>query len=195
MALLAATGGQFALASATTNNTVLPFVSPMFGDNMVLQRGKLNGFGDGRKPGQAIRVELAGQTATAVAGAEGRWQAEVKAPAPGGPYTVKIIGPGQTVVLHEVLVGDVWLCGGQSNMELGLGRARNGVEEIKAANHPEIRFFIVQSHVAYAPAAVLQGTWKICSPQTAGEGAVAGFRRLPISSDENCRTNFMCQSV
>src|ERR1039458_10073962 len=79
-------------------------------------------------------VEIAGQTATAVTEPDGRWQAEVKVPAPGGPYTVKITGPEQSVVLHEVLVGDVWLCGGQSNMELGLGRVRNGDEEIKTAN-------------------------------------------------------------
>ena len=55
-----------------------------------------------------------------MAAPDGRWQAEIKSPAPGGPYTVKISSAEQTVVLHEVLVGDVWLCGGQSNMELGL---------------------------------------------------------------------------
>jgi sialate O-acetylesterase len=143
----------------------------MFGDNMVLQRGKANRFWGWAKPGQAIRVEIAGQTATAVTGPDGRWQAEVKVPAPGGPYTVKITGPEQRVVLHEVLVGDVWLCGGQSNMELGLSRTRKGDDEIKSANHPEIRLFKVQQHVSYSPTAVLQGSWKICSPQTVAEGA------------------------
>ena len=175
VALIALAGNTFTLAADVTNSVALPFVSPMFGDNMVLQRGKPVKFWGWSKSAEQVRVELAGRTATAKAGADGRWQAEIQAPAPGGPYTVKIIGPGQTVVLHEVLMGDVWLCGGQSNMQLGLGRARNGVEEIKAANHPEIRFFVVQSHVAYAPAAVLQGTWEICSPQTAGEGADGGF--------------------
>ena len=171
MALLATTGNRLALASASINNATLPFVSPMFGDNMVLQRGKANRFWGWAKPGQAIRVEIAGQTATAVTRTDGRWQAEVKVPAPGGPYTVKITGPEQSVVLHEVLVGDVWLCGGQSNMELGLSRTRNGDDEIKSANHPEIRLFMVQQHVSYSPAAVPQGSWKICSPQTVTEGA------------------------
>jgi sialate O-acetylesterase len=78
-------------------------------------------------------------------------------------------------VLHEVLVGDVWLCGGQSNMELGLGLARNGADEIKAAEHPEIRLFLVQKHVAYSPAVVPQGSWKICSPQTVAENGWGGF--------------------
>ena len=79
------------------------------------------------------------------------------------------------MVLHEVLIGDVWLCGGQSNMELGLGRARNGDEEIKSANHPEIRLFIVKQQVSYAPAAVAQGSWKICSPQTVASNGWDGF--------------------
>src|SRR5260221_8149152 len=146
------------------DNTPLPFVSPMFGDNMVLQRGRLNTIWGWSKPGETIQVEIAGHIAKAVTGADGRWQVKIQPPAAGGPYTVKIIGP-QTVELHEVLVGDVWLCGGQSNMELGLGRARNGTDEIKSANHPEIRLYTVRQHAAYSPVAVPQGEWKICSPQ------------------------------
>jgi len=88
---------------------------------------------------------------------------------------VKITGPERSVVLQEVLVGDVWLCGGQSNMELGLGRVRNSDEEIKSANHSEIRLFMVQKQVAYSPAAMPQGSWKICSPQTVAEGGSSGF--------------------
>jgi len=198
LALLVATGDQLPLASASTNNATSPFVSSMFGDNMVLQRGKANRFWGWAKPGQAVRVEIAGQTATAVTGPDGRWQAEVKVPAPGGPYTVKITGPEQSVMLHEVLVGDVWLCGGQSNMELGLSRTRNGDDEIKSAGHPEIRLFLVKQHVSYSPTAVPQGSWKICSPQTVAEGAgfsaVAYFfgRKLqdelhvPIGLIEDC---------
>ena len=175
LALLAATSSQLPLTAAETNNASLPFVSPLFGDNMVLQRGKENRFWGWAKPGQTIRVEIAGQSATAVAGSDGRWQAAVKVPAPGGPYAVKIIGPEQSVVLHEVLVGDVWLCGGQSNMEFGLGRARNGDEEIRSANHPEIRLFIVKQRVSYSPAAVAQGSWIICSPQTVASNGWDGF--------------------
>jgi sialate O-acetylesterase len=173
VALLVATGDRLALAA--TNNTTLPFVSPMLGDNMVLQRGKANRFWGWAKPGQTIRVEISGHTAKAVAAPDGRWEASIEPPAAGGPYTVKIDGPEQNAVLHEVLVGDVWLCGGQSNMELGLGRSRNGDEEVKAATHPEIRFFMVQRQVAYSPAAVPQGSWKICSPQTVAEGGSGGF--------------------
>ena len=186
------------LGASAADNTSRPFVSPMFGDNMVLQRGKPIRFWGWARAGESVRVELAGHVATAVAGTDGRWQTEVEAPAPGGPYAVKITGPEQSVMLHEVLVGDVWLCGGQSNMELGLGRVRNGADEVKAAEHPEIRLFTVKQRVAYSPVAVPQGSWKICSPPTVADGAgfsaVAYFfgRKLqeelqvPIGLIEDC---------
>jgi len=174
------------IAAAAGNDSPLPFVSPMFGDNMVLQRGKPNTIWGWSKPGDAIEVEIAGYAAKTVAAADGRWQVKIKLPAPGGPYNVHIDG-AQHVVLHEILVGDVWLCGGQSNMELGLARARNGSDEIAAANHPEIRFFTVKAHSAYSPAAVPQGKWKICSPQTVAEdggfSAVAYFFAQRIQAD------------
>jgi sialate O-acetylesterase len=174
-------GLLFSLAAfcALAAESVLPLVSPMFGDNMVLQRGKLNAIWGWSQPGEKITIEIGGHLATALVDKDGRWQAKIEPPAPGGPYTLKITGAEQAVELHEVLVGDVWLCGGQSNMELGLARAQNGAEEIKSAHHPEIRLFTVRKQVAYSPAAVPQGVWKICSPQTAAEdgsfSAVAHF--------------------
>ena len=92
---------------------------------MVLQRGKPNAVWGWSKPGDVVTVQIAGHTTKAVAGSDGHWLARVKPPAPGGPYTVTIDG-AQHAALHEVLVGDVWLCGGQSNMHLELGRTRNG---------------------------------------------------------------------
>ena len=163
------------LTAVAADNVSLPFVSPMFGDNMVLQRGKPDSIWGWAKPGDVIKVEIAGHTAKAVAGADGRWQAEIQPPEPGGPYTLKIIGPNQTVEFHEVLVGDVWLCGGQSNMQFGLGQAKNGADEIKSANHPEIRLYLVNQKVAYRPATAPDGTWKICSPETVGTGGWGGF--------------------
>jgi sialate O-acetylesterase len=163
--------------SRGAGSNALPFVSPMFSDNMVLQRGKLDPVWGWAKPGDVIKVEIAGRTAKAVADANGRWQAEIKPPAPGGPYTLKIIGPDRTVEFHEVLVGDVWLCGGQSNMELGIQHVNNAAEEIKDADHPEIRLFLVNHQVAYSPAKVVDsdGGWKICSPETITQGGWGGF--------------------
>ena len=175
----------------------LPFVSPIFGDHMVLQRGKPNAIWGWAKPGETIRVEFAGHSAKAVSGADGRWQVKVEPPATGGPYTITLDGP-EHMELRDVLVGDVWLCGGQSNMELGLARTRNGAEEIKAADQPELRLYKVRSHAAYSPASVPEGRWKVCTPQTitedGGFSAVAYFfaRRVredvhvPIGLIEDC---------
>src|SRR5579862_9060589 len=96
------------LTATAADNPALPFVSPMFSDNMVLQRGKPDPIWGWAKPGEVIKVEIAGHAAKAVADANGRWQTEIQPPAPGGPYTLKITGPDQTVELYEVLVGDVW---------------------------------------------------------------------------------------
>src|ERR1700722_9401287 len=73
---------------AMASEPSLPFVSPMFGDNMVLQRGKPNTIWGWSKPGDAVQVEIAGRTAKTVADADGRWQVRIAPPAPGGPYTV-----------------------------------------------------------------------------------------------------------
>ncbi len=172
--LLAASWLILTAAVTRAGTEPLPFLSPVFGDNMVLQRDRPNTLWGWSEPGREIRVEIAGVSATAVAGADGRWQVRIQPPAAGGPYTVRIDGP-QHVELREVLVGDVWLCGGQSNMELGLGRARNGAAEIKAADHPEIRLFKVPLQVSYSAAAVVPGGWKICSPATVGGGGNGGF--------------------
>jgi len=163
------------ISARAADKQSLPFVSPMFGDNMVLQRGKLNAIWGWAAPGEKVKVEIAGHSATALAAADGRWQTKIQPPPTGGPYTLKISSAQQTVEFHDVLVGDVWLCGGQSNMEFGIGQARNGAEEIQAANHPEIRLFLVHQHVSYAPASVPAGQWKICSPQTIAEDGWGGF--------------------
>lgn len=158
----------------------------MFGDNMVLQRGKMNAIWGWSKPGDVIQVEVAGHAVHAVAASDGRWQVRIEPPPVGGPYVVKIDG-AQHVELHNVLVGDVWLCGGQSNMELPLSRTRNSQQEISAANYPQIRLYKVQSHTAYSPAAVPQGEWKVCTPQNISEGegfsAVAYFFGRKIQQD------------
>lgn len=174
IALATLIDGARSPAAVEAGSAALPFVSPMFGDNMVLQRGKPNTIWGWSKPGESITVELAGQTATATAGPDGRWHTQIQPPAPGGPYTVKITG-SQSVELQNVLVGDVWLCGGQSNMELGLRMTRHGEDEVKAADHPDIRFYIVKQHASYSPAMVPQGVWKVCSPKTVAQGDAGGF--------------------
>ena len=174
LTLLAAFWSTLAIAVAAAATESLPFLNPLCSDKMVLQRGQPSTFWGWSQPGRDVRVEIAGVTATTVVGADGRWQVQIQPPAAGGPYTVRIDGP-QVCELHDVLVGDVWLCGGQSNMELGLGRARNGADEIKAADHPQIRLFKVSPQVSYSAAALVPGSWKACSPATVAEGGNGGF--------------------
>ena len=152
----------------------LPFLSPIFGDNMVLQRGKANTLWGWSEPGDAIRVQVGDSTASAVAGADRRWEVRIQPPPAGGPYTLRISGR-ETLELHNVLIGDVWLCGGQSNIGLPLRFARNGADEVKAANHPEIRFFDVASHAAYHHTDLVEGNWKAVTPETAGELSAVGY--------------------
>ncbi len=92
----------------------------------------------------------------------------------GGPFTVTIAGH-QSAELHNVLVGDVWLCGGQSNMGLPLRFTQNADAEIKAANYPDIRFFTVGGHPAYHHVDVIEGNWRVVSSESANWISSVGY--------------------
>lgn len=159
----------------TEGKTPLPFVSPLFGDHMVLQRNKPNRFWGWTEPGKTVSVEIENNSATSVAAVDGKWMVTLDVPAAGGPYAVKISGP-QSVVLHDVLVGDVWLCSGQSNMTIPLRASTGGVAAAQAANDPELRLCTVAGRTAYLPVAVPRCDWQICTPETAaGFSAVAYY--------------------
>jgi sialate O-acetylesterase len=152
----------------------LSFVSPLFGDNMVLQRGKANTIWGWSEPGDKITVAIGNKTAYGIAGANKRWEVKIDPPAVGGPYTIKISGL-QTVVLNNVMVGDVWLCGGQSNMGLPLRFARTGAEDAKAANFPNIRFFSVVGNPAYRHTDLIGGKWEALTPASADWVSAVAF--------------------
>ncbi len=166
-----ASGQGFAEPIATNQ---FPFVSTIFGDNMVLQRGKPDTIWGWSTPGDTIRVQFGEHTATAVAGADRRWQVRIEPPTAGGPYTLKITGR-QSVEFHNVMVGDVWLCGGQSNMQFPLMGALTGAQDAKSADDPDIRFFTVFGHPAYHPVNVIAGSWQVVSPATAGRLSAVAF--------------------
>ena len=88
---------------------------------------------------------------------------------------MKVTDGRRAVELRNVMVGDVWICGGQSNMELPLRFTDNAADVAKQANYPDIRYFTVADHTAYRPTHTLQGTWKVVSPQTAGELSAVAF--------------------
>ena len=151
-----------------------PFLSSVFGDHMVLQRNKRNTFWGWTKPGDRVKVSIAGKSTSCVAGNDGKWVAKLTPPAVGGPYTVVISGP-RRVELQDVLVGDVWLCTGQSNMELGLAMALNGKADVAAADEPNIRLCMAPRQIGFTPRPVNDAPWRICSPKSVGKGGWGGF--------------------
>ncbi len=156
------------------DNTSLPFVSPLFTDNMVLQRGTPDRVWGWSAPGSKIVVTVAGKSAKTTANSGGEWLAVLPLLPVGGPYELTVTGP-QSETFKNVLVGDVWLCSGQSNMEFGIGNTKNAQAEIANADHPQIRLFMVGHSIAVTPQKVASGQWVTCAPETVVQGGWSGF--------------------
>jgi len=146
----------------------------LFTDNAVLQRGVAVPVWGTADPGGTVTVSLGAQTATAVADEKGRWMAKLPALEAGGPHELTIAGT-ETLTLKNVLVGDVWICSGQSNMEQGIAACLNPKEEIAAADYPRLRLFMVPHHIAGEPQTEVGASWQVCSPQTVAAGGWGGF--------------------
>ena len=163
-----------ALALAARANVAL---APLFADHAVLQRGQPIPIWGRADAGEHIAVTFHGQTAGTTAASDGRWIVYLGAlDASADPADLVVAGKN-TVTAHDVLVGEVWLCSGQSNMEFVVRspanptfRVLNADAEVAAANFPLIRQFKVERLEADAPAETIGGAWTVCSPQT-----VAGF--------------------
>lgn len=158
------------LFSCVTYATVV--LPKIFGDNMVLQRNKPNNVWGWAKPGEKIAVSFNKQSKYATANLKGKWLVVLNAEKAGGPFVLSVKG-SNSLKLQNILVGEVWLCGGQSNMEMpieGWGKINNFENEINAANYPLIREFKVPFTISSTSKDDLTGgNWKICSPATAGE--------------------------
>jgi sialate O-acetylesterase len=156
----------------------------LVGSHMVLQRERPVPVWGWAAPGEKVSVTFRGKTyGASQPDASGRWQVTLPAMPAGGPYALTVKGQN-TIELADVLVGDVWLASGQSNMQMpvkdhagGYQPVQQADQEIAAANWPNIRFFTVQQTVAYRPQAEVAGTgWQVCSPTTVAQlSAVAYF--------------------
>jgi alpha-L-fucosidase 2 len=160
-------------------NVQLPSI---FGDHMVLQHGEhssLWGFAD---PGESVTVRGSWSTddTTTTADAKGRWQVEFVPPRVGGPYAIRIRG-NNDVILNDVLFGEVWVCSGQSNMEMplaeqdGYSGVTNWRELVKHANRPTIRLFNVKRNLAPTPRKDCVGNWWVCDENTARGFSATGY--------------------
>ncbi|MBN2293130.1 MAG: sialate O-acetylesterase [Pirellulales bacterium] len=166
----------FLLAMAASTTLAEIKLPAIVGDHMVLQRNRPVPLWGWDKPGDEVTVAIAGQTAKAKANDKGRWQVELAPMEAGGPFELVISNSaGDKKTIKDVLVGEVWVCSGQSNMAMTVGRCNNANEEIKNANHPKLRMFMVQREVAFAPKDNCTGDWTVCSPDTVGGYTAAGY--------------------
>jgi len=144
----------------------------LIGDNMLLQQKTNAKIWGKATPGQSIRVSASWKAnGQATADKNGKWQIVLPTPEAGGPYTLIITGGDTAITIKNVLIGEVWFCSGQSNMEMPLtGWPPDTIEhsktEIASANNPNIRLFHVQRALSFEPKDNCIGKWEVCSPST-----------------------------
>lgn len=154
-------------------------LSNVFSDHAVLQRDVAVPIWGSGTPGEEISVDFADQQRTTKADSEGRWMVKLlpmKASSQSRDLVVRSQDGKHSVKITDILVGEVWLCAGQSNMEMGIG-ACNVTGEIAAANLPDLRLMTVPRAIAATPQreCVTSAIWKVCSPKSVIEGGWGGF--------------------
>ena len=152
--------------------------NPVFGDHGVLQRDSPIALWGQASADETVTVELADRRATATADSDGVWRTTLPGMPAGGPYTLRVTGSaGQSQTLSDIMIGDVFLCSGQSNMELQVKAAMSAEREIRSADHPGIRLYNVPQAIAAAPRARLQepGEWKPATSANVGDFSAACY--------------------
>ncbi len=148
----------------------------IFGNGMVLQRSAPVPVWGWAAPNEKITLTFNGQTKTVKAGKDGKWQIRLEPMTAGGPYEMRVAGKADRVALSDILVGEVWVCSGQSNMEWPLAQSNNAKEEAAKANYPQIRHFAVPKAVSGLPSDDISGgKWETCTPQTAPRFTAVGY--------------------
>lgn len=150
-------------------------LAPLFQDHAVLQRDKPLPVWGHADPGEEVVVAFGGQRVTASADEHGRWRVQLKPLAASAvPASLSVSGK-TSVTVQDLLVGDVWLCSGQSNMAWSVGAADNPDAEISAANWPLIRQIKIGLAVADGPQDAVAGSWSVCSPCSVGTFGAVGY--------------------
>jgi sialate O-acetylesterase len=171
--LFASLGGVSAAQAAVVPN-------PLFADHAVLQQGAKVPVWGTADPGEAVTLQIADQTVSTTTGADGKWLAHLAPMKAGGPFTLTIAGKNR-IVLSDILVGEVWVCGGQSNMErqLGLRVGQQPIDdwekEAAAANYPQIRHFGVAQEKSLTPLPTVKGQWDVATPEAVKAFTAVGY--------------------
>jgi sialate O-acetylesterase len=159
------------LAGAARADVRVPSV---IGDNMVLQQGRQARVWGWAAPGERVTVSFRGEKATADADARGRWEVFVGPHKAGGPFELSVAGRN-TLTFRNVLVGEVWVCSGQSNMEWPLVNAQDGAKESAAADYPLIHLFTVTKKTSADPLDNVEGRWVVTTPKEAAQFSAVGY--------------------
>jgi len=161
------------VAGSSALQAAVALASP-FTDHAVLQRGQPIPVWGTADAGEKVTVSFDGQTKMVAAGADGKWLIKLDSHTAGGPYDLTVAGTN-TIKLSDILVGEVWVCSGQSNMEWTLSKARDAEKEIAAANFPKLRHFRVDKKTSDTPLSTCTGSWTVCTPQNAGGYTAVGY--------------------
>jgi sialate O-acetylesterase len=148
----------------------------IFGEHMVLQAERDNVPVWGKAaPNEKVTVTLGDKSVETTAGADGKWIARLATPKAGGPFKLTVAGTNK-IEFNDVLVGEVWVASGQSNMEWTVAQSLNPQEEAKTAEYPQIRMIKVQHHAAHnGPQDDVNATWVVCSPSSVPNFSAAGY--------------------
>lgn len=147
----------------------------IIGDNMVVQRDTKFAIWGNANAGEAVTVTFAGKTLDAVANGQGLFQVWLGPLPAGGPFELTVKGATNLLTIRNVLVGEVWICSGQSNMEWPLINTDNGAAVVAQANNPELRLFTVAHNTAAQPQMDLQGKWAVSTPEEAAHFSAVGY--------------------
>lgn len=156
--------GVLVATGTTARGNVKPHA--LISKNMVLQQGATVPVWGTADDGEEVTVQFQGQNVHTTA-ANGGWLVSLAPLKPGGPFTMTITGKN-TLTIDNVLVGEIWVCSGQSNMEMGLGACDHAAEDSAAANYPKIRLLTVPHKIAETPQRDVHARWVECSPKTVG---------------------------
>jgi sialate O-acetylesterase len=165
------------IADAAQESAPRPLLHPLFSDHAILQRGVKVPVWGWAMPGDKVTVRFAGKTERTVAQDDGRWMvhfSSLKASSEPRELSVTNSTSHESTSIKDVLVGDVWLCSGQSNMEMGIG-ACNASNDIAQANFPQIRLVTVPHRIAFEPQSTFACRWLPCTPDNVMQGTWAGF--------------------
>jgi sialate O-acetylesterase len=146
----------------------------VFSDNMVLQKMEKTPFFGTADKGEAVTVKMGEAVGETTAGDDGKWRLFVDTRNAKGPIEVSVKGKN-SIAIKNVLIGEVWLASGQSNMEMAVGGSKDSDLEIAAANYPEIRMFTVEKATAMEPATDVKGKWEVCTPEVTGHYSAVGY--------------------